>query len=142
MVMARDVPHEDAHLAVIDFASVAAPLALHAHRMRPPLREAAGIKSDDAIRYPQPLNDLSDQYLDQRPVIPGCGADEVLQDQALDLNERRDGLGILARQVGQEAYEVEIHIALASLGLESALIRHDEVTQMVHHVVEHMGRHD
>src|SRR5262249_8041870 len=29
MVVARDVPHEDAHLAVIDFAAVAAPLALH-----------------------------------------------------------------------------------------------------------------
>src|SRR5215471_13068892 len=29
MVVARDVPHEDPHLAVIDFAAVAAPLALH-----------------------------------------------------------------------------------------------------------------
>src|SRR5499425_3709817 len=40
MVVARDVPHENTHLAVIDFAAVAAPLALHPHRMCPPLREA------------------------------------------------------------------------------------------------------
>jgi hypothetical protein len=38
--------------------------------------------------------------------------------------------------------EVEIHIALASLGLESVLIGYNEVAQMVHHVVEHLGGHD
>jgi hypothetical protein len=31
MVVARDVPHEDADLAVIDLASVATPLALHSY---------------------------------------------------------------------------------------------------------------
>src|SRR5262249_40323107 len=64
--------------------------------MRPPLREAAGIKSHDAIGFPQSLNDLSDQYLDQGPVIPERGANEVLQDLALDIHQRRDVLGILA----------------------------------------------
>ena len=60
MVMARDVPHEDADLAVVDLAPVATPLALHAHRMRAPLREAAGIKGDDAIGFPQLLDHLPD----------------------------------------------------------------------------------
>src|SRR6266446_1243180 len=34
MVVARDVPHEDADLAVVALAPVATPLALHAYRMR------------------------------------------------------------------------------------------------------------
>src|SRR4029434_2290756 len=41
-----------------------------------------------------------------------------------------------------EACEGEIHIALAGLGLESVLIRHHEVAQMVHHVVEDVGGND
>jgi hypothetical protein len=142
VLVARDVPHEDADLAIVNLAAVATPLAFHAHRVRAPFGEAAGIEGDNAIGFPQPFDHLSDQHLDQRPVIPGRSADEVLHDQALDINERRDVLGILAWQVGQESYEVEIHIALASLGLESVLIGYDEVAQMVHHVVEHMGRHD
>src|SRR5215831_18727891 len=106
MVAARDVPHEDAHLAVINFASVTAPLALHAHRMPAPLREAAGIKGDDAIRFPQLLDHLSDQHCEQRAMIPGRGADERLQDQALAIDEGGDRLRILAVQVGQEAYQI------------------------------------
>jgi hypothetical protein len=67
---------------------------------------------------------------------------EVLHDQALDIDPRRDVLGILAWQVGQEACQVEIHIALAGLSLESVLIRHHEVAQMVHHVIEDVGGND
>src|SRR2546425_6858325 len=60
MVVARDVPHEDADLAVVDLAPVATPLALHSHRMRAALGEAAGIKGDHAIGFTQPIHDLSD----------------------------------------------------------------------------------
>jgi hypothetical protein len=70
MVVARDVPHEDAHLAVIDFASVTAPLALHAHRMPAPFREAAGIKGDDTIGFPQLLDHLPNQHAYERAMIP------------------------------------------------------------------------
>jgi aspartate ammonia-lyase len=101
MVVARHIPHEDTHLAVIDFAAVAAPLALDSHRMRPPLWEAAGIKGDDAIGFPQLLDHLSYQHRDQRAMIPGRSADELLQDQALDIDRGGDRLGILAVQVGQ-----------------------------------------
>ena len=45
-------------------------------------------------------------------MIPGRGADERLQDQALDIDQRRDVLGILAGQVGQQPMKVEVHIAL------------------------------
>src|SRR5215470_16996664 len=40
MVVARDVAHEDPDLAVVHLAPVAAPLALHAHRVRAALGEA------------------------------------------------------------------------------------------------------
>ena len=60
MVVRRDVAHEDADLAVIDLAPVAAPLALHPHRMRAALGEAAGIEGDDAIGFAEPIGHLSD----------------------------------------------------------------------------------
>jgi hypothetical protein len=64
--------------------------------MQAPLREAAGIKGDDAIGFPQLLDHLSDQYRDQWAMIPGRGADEFLDDQALDIDEGGDLLSILA----------------------------------------------
>jgi len=97
---------------------MATPLPLDSHRVRAPLGDTAEIKGDDAIGFSQPLDHLSNQHLDQRLVVPGGGADEVLHDQALDIDQGRDFLGILAWQVGQEACQVERHIALASLGLE------------------------
>jgi hypothetical protein len=95
MVVARDVAHEDPDLAVVHLAPVAAPLALHAHRMRPALGEATGIESDDAIGFAQPLGHLADQHGHQRTMIPGHRAEEVLDDLALDRDERRDVLRIL-----------------------------------------------
>src|SRR5215475_1310714 len=85
MVVARDVRHEHAHLAVIDFASVATPLPLHSNRMRPALGEAAGIKGENTIGFAQPLDHLADEHGHQGPMIPGHCADEVLDDLALDL---------------------------------------------------------
>src|SRR5919108_6478791 len=94
MVVARHIPHEDTPLAVIDFAAVAAPLTLHPHRMRAPLREAAGIKGDHTIGLPQLLDDLSNQDLDQRAMIPGGCADERLDDQTLNIDEGGDLLRV------------------------------------------------
>jgi hypothetical protein len=138
MIAARHVPHVHADLTVVDFASMAIPLPFHPHRMPPPLREAAGIKSDHPIGFPQLLNDLSDQYLDQRPMIPGRGPNELLQDQALDIDQRRDGLGMLAGQVGQQPLEVEMYVALASLGLKSVLIGHNELAEPLHHLLKNV----
>ena len=72
--------------------------------------------------------------VDQRAMIPGRGADEVLDDLSLDIDEGRDVLGILAGQVGQQPLEVEVHVALAGLGLQRVLIGHDELAQTVHHL--------
>src|SRR6266478_10102804 len=100
MVVTRDVPHEDADLAVVDLAPVATPLALDAYRVRAPLGETTGSKGNDAIGSPQPLDHLSNQHRDQRPIVPWCGANEFLHDLSLHIDERRDVLGILAGQVG------------------------------------------
>jgi hypothetical protein len=101
MVVARDVPHEDADLAGVDFTPVATPLALHPHRMRAPLGEAAGIKGDKAIGFAQPLGHLTDSHGHQGPMIPGHCAEEVLDDLALDLNEGGNFLRLLPLQMGQ-----------------------------------------
>ena len=60
-------------------------------------------------------------------MIPGHRADEVLDDLSLDIDERRDVLGILPGQIGQQSLEVEVHVALASLGFQHVLIGHDEL---------------
>src|SRR5262245_16894568 len=106
--------------------------------MRASLREAAGIKGDDAIGLTQLLDHLSDQHREQRAMIPGSGADERLQDQTLDLDQGGDLLGILAVQVGQEACQIEGHMAFASLGLQHVLIGHYEVVQTVNNGFEHV----
>src|SRR5215468_9428210 len=60
MIVARDIAHEDTDLTVVNFAPVATPLALHAHRMCAPLGKAAGIKGDDPIGFAQPRGHLTD----------------------------------------------------------------------------------
>jgi len=59
MVVMGDVAHEDTDLAVVNLPSMAAPLALHPHRVRAALGKAAGIEGDDAIAFAQPLGHLS-----------------------------------------------------------------------------------
>jgi hypothetical protein len=60
MVVARDVAHEHADLAVVNLAPVATPLPFDAHRVRTAFGETAGIESDDAIGFAQPISHLSD----------------------------------------------------------------------------------
>ena len=75
-------------------------------------------------------------------MIPWRRTDEVLDDLALDIDERRDVLGILPGQVGQQSLEVEVHVALAGLGLKHVLIGHDELVQTIHHLSEDVGGDD
>ena len=110
--------------------------------MPAPLREAAGIKGDHAIGFPQLIDHLSDQHRHQRAMSPGRCADELLDDQALDINQSGDLLGILAVQVGQQARQVELHIALSRFGLQAVLIRRSEVAQTVNNGFEHAGKND
>src|SRR4029453_3457388 len=70
------------------------------------------------------------------------GADELLDDQALNIDEGGDLLRIFAAQVGQEAYQIEVQMAFAGLALKRVLIGHHEVAQTVNHGCEHVGRND
>jgi len=142
VVVAGDVAHAHTDLAVVDLPPMATPLAFHPHRVHAAFGETAGIKRDHAIGFPQPLDHVGDQDLDQRAVIPGGGTEEVLENLSLDIDERRDVLGILPGQVGQEPLEVEVDVALAGLGLQRSLIGHHEVAQPLHHGGEHVGGHD
>jgi hypothetical protein len=142
MIVAGHLAHRDPDLAVVDLAPVPAPLALDPDRVRAALREAAGIKGDDAIGFAQLLDHLPDQPGDQWPMIPGSDANEVLDDLSLDIDSGGDFLGILAVHVGQQPLEGEVDMAPAGLGLESALVWHDKIAQAVHHQVEHVRGND
>jgi hypothetical protein len=72
-------------------------------------------------------------------MLPWCGTDEVLNDLSLDIDPRRDVLGILAWQMGQQPLEVEMHGMLIGFGLQSLLIGHDELTQTLYHLREDVG---
>src|SRR5713226_7161645 len=142
MLVTRDVSHEDTHLAGVNLAPVATPLALDAHCMCAAFGKAARIEGEDAIGC-TPLSDYrSDQHGDQWPMIPEGGAHEVLQDLSLDIDQGGDLLGMLAVHVGQQPLEGEVHMAPAGLGLQSALGRHDKIAQAVHHGGEHVGGND
>jgi hypothetical protein len=72
-------------------------------------------------------------------MIPWHRADEVLDDLALDLNEGGNLLRILPLQMGQQPLEVEVHVAPAGLGLQSVLIKYDELAQTLDHLREDVG---
>jgi di/tripeptidase len=58
MLMITDIAHEDAHLAVVDFAPVPTPLTLDPDRVRATLGEAAWIEGDDTIGLAQSTGHL------------------------------------------------------------------------------------
>jgi hypothetical protein len=75
-------------------------------------------------------------------MIPGHRADEVLEDLALDMDEGGDGLGILARHVGQQPLEVERHGMRVGCDLQRLPIGHHELIQTIHHLREDVGGHE
>src|SRR5215472_10057079 len=96
MLIITNVAHEDADLAVVDFAPMATPLAFDPDRMGAALGETTRIEGDNAIGLAQAMDHLRHQHFDQRAMIPWRSADELLDDQALDIDERGDVLGIFA----------------------------------------------
>jgi hypothetical protein len=57
-------------------------------------------------------------------------------DLSLNIDERRNVLSIFAGQVRQQPLEVEVHVALAGLGLQRVLVGHHELTESVQHLME------
>src|SRR5713101_4715838 len=70
MVVAGDIPHEDANLAVVDLASVTTPLPLHPHGVRAALGEATGIEGKPRHHFVYTGADCSRLYwIDVSPQI-------------------------------------------------------------------------
>src|SRR5712691_10161808 len=79
------------------------------------------------------------KLLGSKAMLPWGGTDEVLNDLSLDIDPRRDVLGILAWQMGQQPLEVEMHGVRVGFGHQSLLIGHDELVQTIHHLIEDVG---
>jgi len=75
-------------------------------------------------------------------MIPGGGADKVLDDLSLYIGQGRNVLGVLVGQVGRQSLKVEMDMALTGLGFQGVWVRHDKIAQAVDHGVEHVGGHD
>src|SRR5215471_14046227 len=116
MLLISNVAHEDADLTVVDFAPMPTPLAFNADRMGAALGETTRIEGDNTIGLAQAVHHLRHQHLDQRSMIPRGSADEGLDDQSLDIDERGDVLGIFAGEVREQPLEIAVQVALSSLG--------------------------
>jgi len=106
------------------------------------LGETARIEGDNAIGLAQAMDDLRHQHLDQWAMIPWRGANELLDDLSLDIDESGDVLRIFAGQVRQQPLEIEVQVALSGLSLQRLLIGHDKLGQTIDHGVKDVRRND
>ena len=90
MLLISNIAHEDATLAVVDFAPVATPLAFDPNRVRAALGETARIEGDDAIGMSSLAGDLRHQHLDQRAMMPRGDTDACLDDLSFDIDQSGD----------------------------------------------------
>src|SRR5262245_15802921 len=126
MLLFSNVAHEDPDLAGVDFAPVATPLAFDPDCMGTTLGKTARIEGEDAIGLAQSMRHLRHQDLDQRAMIPWGGADAFLDDQSLNIDESGDVFGMFAGQMRHQPLEIEMEVALSSLGPHRLLIGHDK----------------
>ena len=106
MLAVRGVGHEDADLAVVDLPQPPEPLPLHADRGPALLGEARGVEDDHPVGGADLAAHLAGQLAQQGPVVPGRGADEVLEAMPLLVMAVGDRLGGLVLQVGDEPGQV------------------------------------
>jgi len=104
--LAADVAQVDAHLAVVEFAQPAAPLALHADRLAALLGEGGGVEDEDRVGLAQLCAHLACQLIEQGLVVPVGLAEELLESLALAVVQVGDALGVLAGQVGEQPLDV------------------------------------
>src|SRR5262249_61226775 len=102
---ARPGRHEAALCAVPALPPPAAPLPGDAAGAVPLLGEAAGVQDEDGVSVPQLLGHVPPPFGDDRVVVPGTGADEVLHGLARPAGEGGDRLGGLALELAELAPE-------------------------------------
>jgi len=70
VLLPRNIPQVQAHLAVVDFSQTPAPLPRHADRSLPLLLEPRRVKDEHAVGLGQLRADLPRQFSDQRAIVP------------------------------------------------------------------------
>jgi hypothetical protein len=126
-------------LAVL-LSQAAAPLPLHPGRGGALLGEGGGVEDEDAVSLPQLRGDLTGQFADQRALVPGGLAEELLQALPLLVVEVGDALGVLAPQVGDQPGDVVVGVGGLGFG-QGGDERLQEALQAREHPAEH-GRAD
>jgi len=76
--------------------------------MHTALGKTARIEGNNAIGLSQPVNRLPDPHGNQGAMIPPCGADEVLDDLSLHVDERRN-----VRFCRKFSYDVDLRYDLS-----------------------------
>ena len=106
MLTGRGIGHEDADLAIVHLALPPEPLPLHAHRGGALLGEPRGVEDDHPVGPADVAAHLGGQLAKQRAMVPGRGADEVLQAVPFLVVAVGDRLGALPLQIGDEPGEI------------------------------------
>jgi hypothetical protein len=106
VIGAGDVGQVHPDLTVLDLPEPPAPLPLDPDRGGPVLGEGGRVEHQDSVRLAPFRPDLAGQFGHQRPVVPGCLADELLEGLSVLVVVVGDGLDVLARDAGEESLEV------------------------------------
>jgi hypothetical protein len=110
MLAVRGVAHEDPDLAVVALAEPPEPVALHPDRGGPLLGESRGVEDDHPVGGAQRAAHLARQLAQQGLMLPGGGADEMLEAVTVLVVTVGDRLGVLALEVGDEPGEVGLSV--------------------------------
>src|SRR5262249_3438860 len=140
VLLAADVAEVEADLAVVDLAEPAAPLPLDADGFRPLLGEGGGVEDQDAVGLTPFGADLPHQFGEAGLVVPGGLDDELLQALAFAVVEVGDGLHVLALQVGNQALDVVLGVALLPGDVQRRGEGFEEGLQPRHHAAQQAGR--
>jgi hypothetical protein len=99
----------------------------------------ANPEDDDPVGGAQIGPDLVGQFSEQGLVIPGGGADEVLEAVAVEVVAVGDRLGVLAFQVGDEPGAIGMGMASLLVADQASGERLDEVNEAFDDPVEGLG---
>ena len=137
----RGVAHIHSHLTVIHLPQPTKPLPCHTHRLSPFLRKARGIEHDHGIPLSQLAAHLTNQLLDDRPMVPRRLAHKRLHAHALFIMPIGNRFGILAFQVGQQTGHIRLSVFPAFTAKQAPQKRLDKLPQPRQHSKEHPLRH-
>ena len=104
------------------------------------LGEGGGVEDEHGVGPADLAGDLSDQFVQERAVIPIDLAEEPLDDLSVQVVAVGDRLGVLALDVGEQAGEIGAGMAAALGAGERGRERHGELVQSGDRPLEERGR--